>query len=167
MTEAPLSERRIDAYKMGRRRRGDIRIFLLFALSDKPMNGYEIIQYFTALTHGMWIPSQGSVYPTLELLAEQGLVTALEHDGKKVYTITESGRVAAEAMPKGTFAQDPDQLNAITRLREMNMDVRHLMKHVITEGSIEQLQKAADTMMVARKQLAELIGHEEGLFQKN
>jgi len=161
-----LAERRIDAYRMGRKRRGDIRIFLLFALSEKPMHGYEIIQFFTEITHGMWIPSQGSVYPTLQLLEDQNLVTSVERDGKRVYSITEAGREQAEALPKGSFDKDPEQLRAITSLREANMTVRHIMKHVITQGSVEELQQAAEIMQAAQKQLARLIDHQEDLYSK-
>ena len=39
-----------------------------------------------------WKPSAGSVYPTLQLLADEGLVTAEESDGRKIYSLTEAGR---------------------------------------------------------------------------
>jgi DNA-binding PadR family transcriptional regulator len=79
----------------GRRRRGDIRTAVLAALEEAPAHGYELIQRFEEKTAGAWRPSAGSIYPTLQLLEDEGLVRSYERDGKKVYELTEEGRVAA------------------------------------------------------------------------
>ena len=75
----------------GRRRRGDIRTAVLAALEESPAHGYEIIQRFEEKTAGAWRPSAGSIYPTLQLLEDEGLVRATERDGKKVYELTDEG----------------------------------------------------------------------------
>lgn len=152
---------------MGRRSRGDIRVFLLFALSERPMSGYEVIRFFTELTHGLWKPSQGSVYPTLQLLQETGLATAEKQGGKTVYTITEAGRREAERLPKGSFDQDPEQLGAITSLREANLTIRHLIQYLLREGSVPQLQQAGEIMHQARQQLTELLGKPVGRYDED
>jgi DNA-binding PadR family transcriptional regulator len=154
-----FAQRRVEAYRMGRRRRGDIKAFLLFALNERPMHGYEMIQFFEKISHGLWSPSPGSVYPTLQMLEDGGFVTSKEVEGKKVYSITEEGRKEAERLPVGSFAQDPEQANAITSLRDNNTLVRHLMKHIIREGSVTDLQKASDIMKTARVELSKLVGH--------
>src|SRR5580704_13470820 len=59
----------------GRARRGNVRQAVLALLAERPMHGYEIIQELEARTHGIWRPSAGSVYPTLQLLEDEGLVT--------------------------------------------------------------------------------------------
>ncbi len=79
----------------GRRRRGDIRTAVLAALEESPAHGYEIIQRFEEKTAGAWRPSAGSIYPTLQLLEDEGLVRPTERDGKKVYELTDEGRTAA------------------------------------------------------------------------
>ena len=61
-----------------RARRGDVRTAVLRLLSEQPMHGYQIIQELSARSGGAWSPSAGSVYPTLQLLADEGLVTAEE-----------------------------------------------------------------------------------------
>jgi len=61
-------------------------------LIDKPSYGYEIIRGLETRFHGWYIPSPGIVYPTLQMLQEMGYVTAAEHEGKRVYTITKQGR---------------------------------------------------------------------------
>jgi len=43
----------------------------------------------------MWRPSPGSVYPTLQLLEDEGLVHAEERDGTRVYDLTDAGREKA------------------------------------------------------------------------
>lgn len=73
-------------------RRGDIRYIILDLLKDKPSYGYEIIRTLQERFHGFYIPSPGTVYPTLQMFEEMGYVTAAEQDGKKGYTISEEGR---------------------------------------------------------------------------
>ena len=77
-----------------RARRGDIRAAVLRLLSEQPMHGYQMIQELSARSGGAWSPSAGSVYPTLQLLADEGLVTAEETAGKKVFSLTEAGIAA-------------------------------------------------------------------------
>ena len=61
----------------GRRaRRGDVRAAALALLTERPMHGYEMIQELEERTDGVWRPSPGAVYPALQLLEDQGLVTA-------------------------------------------------------------------------------------------
>src|SRR3954469_24296918 len=77
---------------MRRMRRGDIRTAILAVLVEKPGHGYEIIQAVEERSGGGWRPSAGSIYPTLQLLEDEGLVTSSERDGKRVYEVTEAGR---------------------------------------------------------------------------
>jgi len=71
---------------------GDMKYVILKLLRDKPMHGYEVMKALEEHTHGCYKPSPGTVYPTLQWLEDEGLVHAAEVDGKKVYSITESGR---------------------------------------------------------------------------
>ena len=71
--------------------KGDIKYVILDLLADHPSHGYEIIHALEDLFHGMYSPSAGSVYPTLQMLEEMGYVTARERDGKKVYSVTDKG----------------------------------------------------------------------------
>ena len=72
--------------------RGDFKYIILQCIKDKPSYGYEIIQRLQERFYSFYIPSPGSVYPTLRMLEEIGYVTADEKEGKKVYTITAEGR---------------------------------------------------------------------------
>jgi Transcriptional regulator PadR-like family len=46
------------------------------------MHGYEIIHELEARTDGLWRPSPGSIYPTLQLLEDEERVTGEESEGK-------------------------------------------------------------------------------------
>jgi DNA-binding PadR family transcriptional regulator len=79
----------------GRMQRGDIRTAVLAILAEEPGHGYDVIQRLEEKTDGAWRPSPGSVYPTLQLLEDEGLVRSIERDGKRVFEITEPGRQEA------------------------------------------------------------------------
>jgi DNA-binding PadR family transcriptional regulator len=64
---------------------------ILRLLREKPRHGYEIIKELEERFGGWYSPSPGTVYPTLELLADQGLVRAVETEGRKTYHITPEG----------------------------------------------------------------------------
>ena len=65
---------------------GDLRLLLLALIADRPSHGYDLIRTIEARFGGHYSPSPGTIYPTLTLLEEQGLVTALPAEGgKKVY----------------------------------------------------------------------------------
>ncbi len=79
----------------GRQRRGDVRAALLTLLAERPMHGYEMIQEIAARSGGFWKPSPGSVYPTLQLLADEGLVRGVDGEGgKRMFEVTDEGVAA-------------------------------------------------------------------------
>jgi len=65
---------------------------LLQLLQERPMHGYEMMKALEEKSGGFYTPSPGSVYPTLQMLEDRGFVTSNEVEGKKVYSITDSGR---------------------------------------------------------------------------
>ena len=71
--------------------RGDFKYIILHFLKDKSSYGYEIMRGLQERFHSFYVPSPGSIYPTLQMLEEMGYVTAAEEEGKKVYTISETG----------------------------------------------------------------------------
>jgi DNA-binding PadR family transcriptional regulator len=72
--------------------KGDLKYVILDLLRQRPRHGYDIIRALEERFGGLYSPSPGSVYPTLQLLEDQGYVTSVQQDGKKVYTLTEAGR---------------------------------------------------------------------------
>src|SRR6185437_9556876 len=94
----------------GRRaRRGDVRAAALALLAERPMHGYEMIQELEERTGGMWRPSPGAVYPALQLLEDQGFVTADAEAGKRLFSLTDAGR---EEAAKGGDRKPWDEVTA-------------------------------------------------------
>lgn len=81
----------------GRRRRGgmfesgDMKFVILRLLKEKPRHGYEVIKALEEKMNGCYTPSAGTVYPTLQLLEDQGFIKGVDTDGKKVYHVTPEG----------------------------------------------------------------------------
>ena len=81
----------------GRRRRGsmfesgEMKFVILRLIREKPRHGYEVIKALEEKMGGCYTPSAGTVYPTLQLLEDQGYIKAGDTEGKKVYHITREG----------------------------------------------------------------------------
>ena len=73
--------------------RGDARIVVLKVLNERPMHGYEVIKEISEMFDGMYAPSAGMVYPTLQWLEDESLVnSSQEEGGKKVYRVNDAGK---------------------------------------------------------------------------
>lgn len=81
----------------GRRQRffghGELRLVILDILSRSASHGYELIKEIESLTQGNYSPSPGVIYPTLDLLQDQGLIGVAEENGRKKSRLAK--RVAA------------------------------------------------------------------------
>jgi DNA-binding PadR family transcriptional regulator len=78
-------------WREGSFQKGDLKYVILDLLKDKPRHGYEIIRELEEISHGLYTPSPGAVYPTLQMLEEMGYASTTKRDGKKIYTITKEG----------------------------------------------------------------------------
>jgi DNA-binding PadR family transcriptional regulator len=72
--------------------KGDLKYVILDLIRDRPAHGYEVMRELEGRFRGLYAPSPGSVYPTLQMLEDLGYVEATQQDGKKVYEITDEGR---------------------------------------------------------------------------
>jgi len=80
----------------GRRRMfagGELRLVLLKLIADEPRHGYELIKAIEELTGGEYAPSPGVVYPTLQMMLDEGVLADLPDDSaRKIVTVTDAGR---------------------------------------------------------------------------
>jgi DNA-binding PadR family transcriptional regulator len=148
----------------GRRgRRGDVRAAVLALLAEKPMHGYEMIQELDKRTGGLWRPSPGSVYPTLQLLEDEGLITSDQSGGRKQFTLTESGQEAAakhaEKAPWSAFA-DEDAVAAATEFREAAFGILHAVREVGAAGTEDQRARALEILKQTRRNLYAILAEE-------
>jgi DNA-binding PadR family transcriptional regulator len=81
-----------------RARRGDVRAAILDLLADgQPRNGYQLIQEIAERTNGVWRPSAGSVYPALQQLEDEGLISPEGEGRRRLYALTDDGRGYVQA----------------------------------------------------------------------
>ncbi len=141
-------------------RRGEIRPRILAVLQQKAMHGYEVIQELEAQSGGRWRPSAGSVYPTLQQLADEGLVTSTEVDGRRTYTLTDEGRKAAaetgtrSPWPESEDDQRPDVMRLV-------MELGSAAAQVDKVGSARARSDAVRILTDTRKQMYRLLSEDE------
>jgi DNA-binding PadR family transcriptional regulator len=142
-------------------RRGDVRSAILALLDDRPMHGYEMITELDERTGGRWRPSAGSIYPTLQLLEDEGLVSAEEVEGRKVYSLTDSGK---EAVPERTEGKQPweegDEDSPRFAARRELFKLMGAAKQLARADNEEQLTKAAEILKDARRKLYGILAEE-------
>ncbi|MFJ1790632.1 PadR family transcriptional regulator [Kitasatospora griseola] len=146
----------------GRARRGDVRASLLALLRERPMHGYEMITEIGERTGGVWRPSPGSVYPTLQLLEEEGLIKANEESGKKLFELTEQGRAEAEQGPESPWdeAGRRDDWEAVQEVGAALAAVDHAVRQVMMTGTEEQRAKGLAVLAETKKKLYLILAEE-------
>jgi DNA-binding PadR family transcriptional regulator len=129
---------------------------VLALLAEEPMHGYQVMQELTDRSGGAWQPSPGSVYPTLQLLTDEGLLTVSDQNGRKIFELTGDGEAAAAA------ADGPPPWERLAAAG--SVDLRHLMstvasaaKQVAANGTEEQVEQAAELLTETRKRLYRLL----------
>ncbi|BCT77984.1 hypothetical protein GCM10012320_18710 [Sinomonas cellulolyticus] len=136
--------------------RGDVRAMILSLLSEQPLTGYGIIQAANEKTNGVWRPSPGSVYPTLQQLVDEELVEQTGEGKRTEYTLTDAGRTyVADHADELTQAWDaaPGRSEATQAFMESVgkfMGVLHQFRGAATD---EQRAQAAVKIDEARKAL--------------
>jgi DNA-binding PadR family transcriptional regulator len=140
----------------GRRgRRGDVRAAILVLLAERPMHGYEMIQEIAERSQDLWRPSPGSVYPTLQLLVDEGLIVGEETEGsKKLFTLTDAGKESAEKVETPpwdeiTEGADPAHLN----LRAAVGQLFGAVAQSAHAASTEQQQRIVEIVNNARREI--------------
>ena len=143
--------------------RGEVRSAVLALLAERPMHGYQIIREIEERSSGSWKPSAGSVYPTLQLLEDEGLVTSEEQDGKRVYTITDAGRAELEER-RERGGGEPWEFGplgeGLGQLREAGVQLAAAAMQVARTGSEAQRKHAAEILAEARKKIYALLAED-------
>ncbi|MEE1758872.1 MULTISPECIES: PadR family transcriptional regulator [unclassified Streptomyces] len=147
----------------GRARRGDVRASLLALLKDRPMHGYEMIQEIAERSGGAWKPSPGSVYPTLQLLEDEGLIASATEGGKKLFSLTEAGRTAADEGPEAPWEEASRGVDweALSEIRQAGFGLMEAFGQVWKTGDKDQRDKALAVINEARKKLYLILADED------
>jgi len=139
----------------GRVPRGDVRAAVLLLLAEEPMHGYQLMQTIADRSGGRWTPSPGAIYPTLNQLEDEGLVTVTADSGRKLVTLTEAGRKHVEehgqAWPDPFAAASGEHPGA--NLRVLLEELHIAARQVARNGSDAQRAAAAEILGGARRSL--------------
>ena len=124
------------------------------------MHGYQMISELDERTGGAWSPSPGSVYPTLQMLEDEGLVEPTAEGGKKVFHLTSEGDAAAAAgdpAPWTAVAADAAQL----ALGQVVRGLLAAFEQVTRTGTPEQVERSRVVLNDARKALYGILAEDD------
>lgn len=136
--------------------RGDVRLAVLSLLAEAPSNGYGLIKAIAEKTGDAWRPSPGSVYPTLQQLVDEGLVTTTGEGRSTEHSLTDEGRTYvtdnADAIA-ATWASTPGLSAADATFHESAMKLRGAIQQLRHSGTDDQKTAAAEKLDEARRAL--------------
>lgn len=154
----------------GRARRGDARTIILDALRDGPKHGYEIIKALEERSAGRYVPSPGTVYPTLQFLEDQGLVRSHEEAERRVYQLTEAGKTELDAQSRQVAAfwermggrglppATQHELNFLyEELEHLNRIVRSALRPAIAEDQSDTIRRVRGVIEECQEKVRRII----------
>ncbi|MCF2571762.1 PadR family transcriptional regulator [Brevibacterium sp. UCMA 11754] len=146
-----------------RMNRGDVRAGILTLLAEAPMHGYQIIQEIEERSGGSWKPSPGSVYPTLQLLTDEGLISSESSSGRKTYSLTEDGREQLASEPESNApwesAKKPEAPRA-ANLAKAGVELAQAAAQVGRSGSKEQVAEAVTALEDTKRRLYSILAED-------
>jgi DNA-binding PadR family transcriptional regulator len=148
-----------------RMRRGDVRAAVLVLLDEGPMTGYALMGEIERRSDGAWRPSPGSVYPTLALLEDEGLIRPQPGEGRTPFELTDEGKAHVE--------EHREQLGepwtkSAEGFGESRLELRSLIGQlgaaafqVAMAGDDAQIERAKEILGQARRDLYRILADEE------
>ncbi|SBT50690.1 PadR family transcriptional regulator [Micromonospora narathiwatensis] len=115
---------------------GRLRLYLLKLLDDGPKHGYELIRLLEDRFLGLYAPSAGTIYPRLQRLEVEGLVTHTAAGGRKVYEITEAGRAELRQRADELATLESDISASVEDLSALAGEIRSEVR-----GSVRDLKR--------------------------
>jgi DNA-binding PadR family transcriptional regulator len=139
---------------------GELRLALLALIAENPSHGYELIKGIEEMTGGAYAPSPGAVYPTLQLLEDEGAIAEAEAEGaKRPYAVTPQGEAeledrkaeVAELMRRlGRHGERADKVRSPDLFRAMGNLASVLKNRAVNgkldEGTINEIVDMIDEM---------------------
>lgn len=141
---------------------GRLRLYLLKLLDESPRHGYDVIVELEDRFMGLYTPSAGTVYPRLARLEAEGLVTHSDEEGRKVYRITDAGRVELgerqaelddlEAEIAGSVRDFADEIRSDVRgsVKDLRAELKAAAKDMRRQGRHQAREARAAARSAAR-----------------
>jgi DNA-binding PadR family transcriptional regulator len=149
----------------GKRGRGNVRAAVLALLAEEPRHGYSIMNELGERSGGLWRPSPGSVYPVLQQLQDEGLVTSVDRDGRKVFDLTDEGRRYVEE--HADELREPWQVaehgprERFQGLMRSSMALAAAVQQVARLGNDEQAAQALAVLDEARRTIYRILADDD------
>ena len=128
------------------------------------MHGYQIMRELGERSGGVWRPSPGSIYPTLQQLEDEELVRPETGDGgRRVFTLTDAGREAQSAAAGGPAPWDEVGAEgdaSALELRDLVGQVMGAARQVLHAGEPAQIAQAKDVLRDARRKLYRILAED-------
>ncbi|MET8045749.1 PadR family transcriptional regulator [Micromonospora sp. NPDC005215] len=115
---------------------GRLRLYLLKLLDDGPKHGYELIRLLEDRFLGLYAPSAGTIYPRLQRLEVEGLVSHTAAGGRKTYDITDAGRAELRQRAGELAALEADIAASVADLSTLAGEIRSEVR-----GSVRDLKR--------------------------
>lgn len=141
-----------------------MRAGILALLAEQPRNGYQIMQELEQRSGGVWHPSPGSIYPSLQQLEDEGLVRSTASGTGRVFELTDQGRAyvaehRSELNEPWSGVGDAGD-NAAIELMGLVREVAAAAAQVTRAGDGVQIGKAKKVLSSARRELYRLLADE-------
>ncbi len=124
---------------------GDVPLVILGLLEERSMHGYEMIKSLEERSGGLYKPSAGAIYPTLQMLEDQDFIESVPDGRKKVFSITAEGHEHLCAKAPGDswrsiltpFTEDGERDGAdIDEVVEMRRHIKGLFSLFLEASSL-------------------------------
>lgn len=153
---------------------GELRLALLALLAEGPKHGYELMKELEARSGGLYRASAGSVYPTLQQLADEGLARSEPRDGKRVYQLTPEGEALVEEEERSirriwrraeewgdwSYASRPEAWEVVRPAMEL---AKAALRAVAREDAEqEEIDRVRRILVKARREIEDLDLEDEG-----
>jgi len=136
---------------------GEIRLALLSLLESGPKHGYELMKELESKSGGVYKASAGAIYPALQQLEDEGMVTSDQSEGKRKYSLTDEGkaelqreaetvkRIWARAQEAGSWVFGPEGVEiARPAAAVMKVALRAASRHYNDSAKINKLREVLE-----------------------
>lgn len=148
-----------------RARRGEIRAGILALLKEHALNGYQVMQELERRSHGVWRPSPGSIYPTLQQLEDEGLIAAQETGEGKMWELTAKGASWLAKHPRRAAAPwkavADSAAGGYVALLDLMRAVTMTSRQIVQLGTPAQKDAAVELLRQTRKGLLRILADED------
>ncbi|BCB81737.1 helix-turn-helix transcriptional regulator [Phytohabitans flavus] len=124
---------------------GRLRLYLLKLLDEGPRHGYELIRLLENRFLGLYAPSAGTIYPRLQRMEAEGLVTHTAAGGRKVYEISDAGRAELRQRAGELDALESDIRASVEDLATLANEIQDEVRGSVRDLKRELNQAARET----------------------